>query len=77
VTQITFFAEMLLYVADKIKAYDLSFKSMEENNPSHIFNQDTHRMLFAANNAKEWKFVLDFCKQLRTNGIHDSSRIYK
>jgi len=57
--------------ADKIEHYPLSFKLWKEITTSQDFNPDTNSLLRAAQNTKEYQFIIDFCTQLRKNEIHE------
>lgn len=68
--EITLCAREIALCADRIKHYPLSFELWKNIVTPQDFSQDTDFLLRAAQENKNYEFIIDFCEQLRQNEIH-------
>lgn len=57
--------------ADKIRHYHLSFNLWRNITYPNDYNSDTQFLLNSAKEIKEYKFIIEFCRQLRQKGIRE------
>jgi len=66
-----YFEREVAICADRIKHYQLSFNIWKRITSPLDFNCDTRNLLQVALHIKEYSYIIHFCTQLRSNGIHE------